>query len=97
MLGNVGERSSELKTEAIQPAIPERRGPPLTTLPARSGRPQGNLPAPVRSQAMRHDQIDWTRVGGSVVVWLLIAAVVGLGAFALFEPGSIEALVIAEL
>ena len=46
---------------------------------------------------MRQDRIDWPRVGGAVVVWLLIAAVVGMGAFALFEPGSIEALVTAEL
>jgi hypothetical protein len=46
---------------------------------------------------MRHEQIDWPRMGGSVVVWLLIAAVVGMGAFALFEPGSIEVLVTAEL
>jgi hypothetical protein len=46
---------------------------------------------------MRHEPIDWPRVGGSVVVWLLIAAVGGMGAFALFEPGSIELLVTAEL
>ena len=46
---------------------------------------------------MRHEQIDWPRVGGAVVVWLLIAAVGGMGMFALFEPGSIDVLVATEL
>jgi hypothetical protein len=46
---------------------------------------------------MRQDRYDWPRVGGFVVVWLLIAVVVGLGLFALFDPGSIEMLVTAEL
>jgi hypothetical protein len=46
---------------------------------------------------MPHQRIDWPRVGGSVVVWLLIAVVGGMAAFALFEPGSIEVLVTAEL
>jgi hypothetical protein len=38
---------------------------------------------------MPQDRYDWPRVGGSVVVWLLIAAVA--------DPGSIEVLVTAEL
>jgi hypothetical protein len=46
---------------------------------------------------MRQDRIDWPRVGGSVVVWLVIAVVAGMGLFALFDPGSIEVLVTAEL
>ena len=46
---------------------------------------------------MYHERIDWPRMGGSVAVWLLIAAVGGLGLFAVFDPGSIEVLVTAEL
>jgi hypothetical protein len=46
---------------------------------------------------MRHEQIDWPRVGGWVVVGLLIVAIGGMGAFALLEPDSIEPLVTAEL
>jgi hypothetical protein len=46
---------------------------------------------------MRHEQIDWPRVGGWIVVGLLIAAVGGMGAFAVLEPDSIEPLVTAEL
>jgi hypothetical protein len=46
---------------------------------------------------MRHEQIDWPRVGGWIVVGLLIAAVGGMGVFALLEPDSIEMLVTAEM
>jgi hypothetical protein len=46
---------------------------------------------------MRNEQTDWPRVGGWIVVGLLIAALGGRGVFALFEPGSIEVLVTAEL
>ena len=46
---------------------------------------------------MRQDLYDWPRVSGFVVVWLVIAAVAGMGLFALFDPGSIEVLVTAEL
>ena len=81
----------------MQPAIPERRRPPLTALPHEAAGRRGTFLPPIRCQTMRQDRIDWPRVGGAVVVWLLIAAVVGMGAFALFEPGSIEALVTAEL
>jgi hypothetical protein len=49
------------------------------------------------STSMCHERIDWPRMGGFVVVWLLIAAVGGLGLFALLDPGSIEVLVTAEL
>jgi hypothetical protein len=46
---------------------------------------------------MRHDRYDWPRVGGFVVAWLVIAVVAGMGLFALFDPGSIQVLVTAEL
>jgi hypothetical protein len=36
-------------------------------------------------------------VGGFVVAWLVIAVVAGMGLFALFDPGSIQVLVTAEL
>jgi hypothetical protein len=49
------------------------------------------------SASMYHERIDWPRMGGFVAVWLLIAAVGGLGLFALLDPGSIEVLVTAEL
>jgi hypothetical protein len=46
---------------------------------------------------MSHQRIDWSRMGGFVVVGLLIASLAGLGLFALLDPGSIEVLVTAEL
>jgi hypothetical protein len=46
---------------------------------------------------MRQDPYDWPRVGGFVMVWLVIAVVAGMGLFALFDPGSIQVLVTAEL
>jgi hypothetical protein len=46
---------------------------------------------------MRQDPYDWPRVGGFVVVWLVIAVVAGMGLLALFDPGSIQVLVTAEL
>jgi hypothetical protein len=38
-----------------------------------------------------------SRLSGFVVVWLVIAAIAGMGLFTLFEPGSIAPLVTAEL
>jgi hypothetical protein len=65
---------------------------------AQTGTAQWELSCALRrSSAMHHERIDWPRLGGSVVVWLLIASVVGMGLFALFDPGSIEVLVTAEL
>jgi hypothetical protein len=46
---------------------------------------------------MRQNQYDWPRVGGSVVVWLVIAVIAGIGLLGVLDPGSIEALVTAEL
>jgi hypothetical protein len=46
---------------------------------------------------MRHDPYDWPRVGGFVVVWLVIAVVAGMGLFALLDPGSIRVMVTAGL
>jgi hypothetical protein len=46
---------------------------------------------------MRQDRYDWPHMGGFVVVWLVIAVVAGMGLFALFDPGSIDVLVTAEL
>ena len=45
---------------------------------------------------MRQNPYHWPRVGG-FVVWLVIAAVAGMGLVALFDPGSIDVLVTAEL
>jgi hypothetical protein len=46
---------------------------------------------------MRQDPYDWPHVGGFVVVWLVVAVVAGMGLLALFAPGSIDMLVVAEL
>jgi hypothetical protein len=46
---------------------------------------------------MRKDRYDWPRVGGSVVVWLVIAVIAGAGLVGALDPGSITALVAAEL
>jgi hypothetical protein len=46
---------------------------------------------------MRQDRHDRPQVGGSVLVWLVIAVVAGVGLFALLDPGSIDVLVTAEL
>ena len=47
--------------------------------------PRGTFLLPAGSPRMRQDPYDWPRVGGFVVVWLVIA------------PGSIQVLVTAEL
>jgi hypothetical protein len=52
---------------------------------------------PARSPRMRQDPYDWPRVGGFVVVWLVIAVVAGMGLFAVFDPGSIQVVVTAGL
>jgi hypothetical protein len=60
--------------------------------------PQGEtFLLPARSLCMRQEPYDWPRVGGFVVVWLVIAVVAGMGLFALFDPGSVRVLVTAEL
>jgi hypothetical protein len=46
---------------------------------------------------MRKNRYDRPAVAGSVVVWLVIAVVAGIGLLGLLDPGSIEPLVIAEL
>jgi hypothetical protein len=46
---------------------------------------------------MRQEPYDWPRVGGFVVVWLVIAVVAGMGLFALFNLGSVRVLVTAQL
>jgi hypothetical protein len=46
---------------------------------------------------MRQDRNIPPQVGGSVVVWLVIAVVAGIGLFGLLDPGSIELRVTAEL
>jgi hypothetical protein len=46
---------------------------------------------------MRHDPYDLPRVGGFVVTWLVIAVVAGMALFALFDPGSMQVLITAEL
>jgi hypothetical protein len=46
---------------------------------------------------MRKNRYDRPAVAGSVVVWLVIAAIAGMGLFTLLDPGSIAPLVIAEL
>ena len=46
---------------------------------------------------MRQNPNDWPRLGGFVVVWLVIAVVAGMGLLALFDPGSIDVLVATEL
>jgi hypothetical protein len=43
---------------------------------------------------MRQDPYEWP---GFVVVWLVIAVVAGMGFLALFDPGSIDVLITAEL
>ena len=59
--------------------------------------PRGTFLLPAGSPRMRQDPYDWPRVGGFVVVWLVIAVVAGMGLLALFDPGSIQVLVTAEL
>jgi hypothetical protein len=46
---------------------------------------------------MRHNPFHRPHVGGFVVVWVVIAVVAGMGFLALFDPGSIDVLVTAEL
>jgi hypothetical protein len=46
---------------------------------------------------MRQNPYDWPHRGGFVVVWLVFAVVAGIGLLALFDPGSINVLVTAEL
>jgi hypothetical protein len=46
---------------------------------------------------MRQEPYDWPRVGGFVVVWLVVAVVAGMGLFALFDPDSIRVVVTAGL
>jgi hypothetical protein len=43
------------------------------------------------------NRYDLPRVGGSLVEWLVIAVVAGMGVFAVADPGLIEVLVTAEL
>ena len=59
--------------------------------------PGGTFPLPAGSPRMRQDPYDWPRVGGFVVVWLVVAVVAGTGLFALFDPGSIRVVVTAGL
>ena len=59
--------------------------------------PRGTFLLPAGSPPMRQDPYDWPRVGGFVVVWLVIAVVAGMGLLALFDPGSIQVLVTAGL
>lgn len=46
---------------------------------------------------MRQNPYDWARVGGFVVVSLVIAVIAGMGLIALLDPGSIDVLVTAGL
>jgi hypothetical protein len=46
---------------------------------------------------MRQNRYDWPQVGGSVVVWLVVGVVAGMGLLALLDPGSIDVLVATEL
>jgi hypothetical protein len=46
---------------------------------------------------MCEEPYDLPRVGGFVVVWLVIAVVAGMGLFALLDPGSIRVVVTAGL
>jgi hypothetical protein len=46
---------------------------------------------------MRQNPYDWSHVGGSVMVWLVIAMVAGMGVLALFDPGAVDVLVAAKL
>jgi hypothetical protein len=59
--------------------------------------PRGTFLPPAGSPRMRYDPYDWPRVGGFVVTWLVIAVVAGIGLFALFDPGSMQVLITAEL
>jgi hypothetical protein len=58
---------------------------------------RGTFLLPARSLRMHQEPYDWHRVGGVVVVWLVIAVVAGMGLFALFDPGSIRVVVTAGL
>jgi hypothetical protein len=49
------------------------------------------------SPHMRQNRYNAPYVGGSVVVWLVVAAVAGLGLLGVFEPGSLTVLVSTEL
>jgi hypothetical protein len=46
---------------------------------------------------MHKDRYDWPQVGGSVVVWLVIAVVAGVGLLGLLDPAALEVLVTTEL
>jgi hypothetical protein len=46
---------------------------------------------------MRQDRNIPPHVGGSVVVWVVIGVVAGIGLLGLLDPGSIELLVTAEM
>jgi hypothetical protein len=58
---------------------------------------RGTFLLPARLLRMRQEPYDWPRVGGFVVVWLVIAVVAGVALFALFDPGSIRVVVTAGL
>ena len=78
----------------------ERKGRAAACLPA-APRPdlasRGTFYRPRGFPHMRQDRYDWPHVGGSVVVWLVIAVVAGMGLLTLVDPGSIAPLVTAEL
>jgi hypothetical protein len=79
--GNVRTGSREPKAFAVQPSILE-----------------WGIFCPVAGYSdMRQDRNIPPQVGGSVVVWLVIAVVAGIGLLGLVDPGSIELLVTAEM
>jgi hypothetical protein len=58
--------------------------------------PSGTFLLTARSPRMQN-RYDLPSVGGSLVEWLVIAVVAGVGVLAVADPGLIEVLVTAEL
>ena len=67
--------------------------PPARPIWARSPAGSG---VTASSLLMRQNSYDWPHVGGSRGM-ALIAVVAGMGVLALFDPGSVDVLVAAEL
>ena len=87
------------KTKVCHPSVENQScgKPRASSRPRPPACPSGTFLLTANSLRMRQNLYDWPQVGGFVVVWLVIAVVAGMGLVALFDPGSIDVLVTAEL
>jgi hypothetical protein len=81
-------------------SLPTASPPSYSVWPARRLVPacrSGTLLLTAGYVRMRQNPYDWPQVGGSVVVWLVIGVVAGVGLLALLDPGSVDVLIATEL